>query len=138
QAALARIGGRLEEQHVSADRGERQPGGDTGIGRALAYLALEAPWPEPAAHATLVDAQPLRTRLAFGDLTGRLAQHVGEPPLEVAHAGFACVLADDQPQRPVGDRDTLGAEAVRLELFRHQVALGDPELLLIRVPRELD
>src|SRR5205823_2807102 len=93
QAALARIRGRLEEQHVAADGSERQPGRDAGIGCALAHLALEASRPEPPAHAALVDPERLRARLAFCDLTRRLAQDVGEPPLEIAHPRLPRVLA---------------------------------------------
>src|SRR5205823_174118 len=137
-AALARIGRRLEEEDVASDCREREPGRDPRIGRALAHLAFEPARAQPAAHSALVDPQRLRAGLALRDLTRRLAEHVREPALEVAHAGLTRVLADDQPQRAVRDSDLSPVEAVRLELLRHEIALRDPELLVLGVARELD
>src|SRR5690606_40897603 len=45
---------------------------------------------------------------------------------------------DQLAQRVLADRHLLGAEAVRLHLPLHEVALGDLELLLLRVPGQLD
>src|SRR5207302_4908218 len=106
--------------------------------RTLPHLALEPSRPQPAAHSALVDAERLRTRLALCDPARRLAQDVRESPLEVPDAGLARVLTDDQPQRPVGDRDAVAAESVGFELLRHEVALADPELLVVGVAGELD
>src|SRR5712691_6579909 len=78
QPALARIGGRLEEEHVAADGGERKPGGDARIGYALAHLAFEPAWPEPRAQPPLVDAKGLGTRFPFRDPARGLAQHVAQ------------------------------------------------------------
>src|SRR5262249_36908252 len=136
--ALARIGGRLEEEHVAADSREREARCDASLRSALAYLALETPRAEPTPHAPLVDPQRLRLRLPLGDLTRSFAQHVREAALEVADAGLARVLADDQTQRLVGDGDLVCLETVRLDLLRHEVALGDPELLVLRVAGELN
>src|SRR6476660_1365195 len=109
QVSLARIRGRLDEEDVSADGRDGQPGGNAWVGGALADLAREAPWPEPLAHLLLVDSD-LRLP-AFCDLTGGLAAQVGDPALEVANAGLACVLARDQLQRVVGDHHLFRIEA---------------------------
>ena len=52
--------------------------------------------------------------------------------------GLARVALDDLAQRVVGELDLGPAEAVLLDLARHQVALGDLELLLLGVAGELD
>src|SRR5262249_10970012 len=114
QSPLSRVGGRLEEEDVAAAGGERQARRDAGVGGALAHLAFEAAWAEPAANAALVDAQDLGASLPLGDLPRSFAEDVGKPPLEVSHARLARVLADDQPQRAVRDRDLVGREAVSL------------------------
>src|SRR3954464_6880262 len=96
QSSLARVCRRLDEEDVASDRSDGQPGCDSGIGGAPAHLAGEPARPEPLANALLVDAD-LRL-LALGDLAGRLAAEIGDPPLEVAHAGLAGVLARDELQ----------------------------------------
>jgi hypothetical protein len=55
-----------------------------------------------------------------------------------AHPGLARVLADHEAQRLVRDRDAVGRQAVRLDLLRHDVALRDPELLVLGVAGERD
>jgi len=52
-------------------------------------------------------------RLARNDLLHRLAGEIGDLPLEVAHPGFARVVADEIAQRAVGDRPFPILEAVR-------------------------
>ena len=67
-----------------------------------------------------------------------MTQHLADLALEIAHAGFARVVADYLAERLVGDRDLLLADAVRLELPLDQVATGDLELLLRGVAGEAD
>src|SRR2546430_7968392 len=138
QAALARIGRRLEEEDVAADSGECESRCHARLGRAFAHLALVAARPEPGPNAFLVDTHLLAAKLSFRDLSRRLAQDVRQPALEVAHAGFARVLTDDQAQRPVADRDLVAAEPVGLDLLGHEVPLRDPEFLVLGVARQLD
>ena len=59
-------------------------------------------------------------------------------PLEVAHARFARVLADDRAQRRFVDFALLRLEARRRELARHEIALGDLEFFLLDVARNFD
>src|SRR5439155_25856197 len=138
QATLPRVGCRLEEEDVTARGGKRETGRHAWIGRTLAHLALEASRAEPGPHTALVDTQRLGADPTLCDPAGRLAQEVGESTLEIADPGLTRVLADDQAQRAVGDADLLGAESVSLELLRYEVALGDSELLVLRVTGELD
>ena len=49
---------------------------------------------------------------ALGDLHRDAAQGRADLALEVAHAGFARVVADDREERVVGDLGLLGGEAV--------------------------
>src|SRR3954454_10723956 len=92
QSPLARVCRCLDEEDVASDRSDGQPSCDSGIGGAPAHLAGEPArpgepaGPEPLANALLVDAD-LRL-LALGDLAGRLAAEVGDPALEVPHAGL--------------------------------------------------
>src|SRR5207253_10333302 len=98
--ALAGVRRRLDEEHVPAGRGVREPGRDTRIRSPLPHLTAEAARPEPRTHAPLVDAH-LPGRLPFGDLARGLPAQVGDPPLEISHARLARVLADHEPQRLV-------------------------------------
>ena len=136
QLARARVGRGLDEEHVAADGRVGEAGRDAGVGGALARVGREAARAEPGAGLVGVDLD-LRG-LALGDLARGLAQQVGDPPLQVADAGLARVLADHDAQRVVADRHLLLAEAVRLELLRHEVLARDAGLLVLRVAGELD
>ena len=76
--------------------------------------------------------------LVGGDLRRRLPQHGAELALELADAGLARVLGDDELDALVRDRDLVLAEAVALDLARPQVALRDRDLLVGRIPVETD
>src|SRR4029453_5711130 len=132
----ARVGRGLDEEDVAADRCVGEAGRDSGIGRALAGVGRETAWAEPGARLVGVDLD--RPGLAPGDLARGLAEEIGDSPLQVSHAGLARVLADHDAQRVLADRDLLAGEAVRLELLRQEVALRDPELLVLGVAGQLD
>src|SRR5207248_10696357 len=55
QPSLPRVGRRLDEEDVSADRRDGEAGGDAGLGSALSHLAGEASRAEPLAGPLLVD-----------------------------------------------------------------------------------
>ena len=76
--------------------------------------------------------------LALGELARDLAADRADLALEVAHAGLARVALDDLAQRLVGELELRLHQAVLLDLPRHQVALGDLELLLLGVAGQLD
>src|SRR3970282_636439 len=68
----------------------------------------------------------------------RRAQHGADLALEIAHAGLARIAVDDRAQGIVVQRGLLGLQAVRFELPRHEIALRDLELFLLRVAHELE
>src|SRR3954452_6105844 len=74
QPALARVGGRLDEEHVAADLCDREPGRDAGVSRSLAWVAGEAARAECLSDGGLADVHVLD--LAAGDPGRRLAHHV--------------------------------------------------------------
>ena len=47
-------------------------------------------------------------------------------------------MADDRHERGIGEDDVLGLQPVRLALLGHEVALGDVQLLELRVTRDAD
>src|SRR4051812_43407219 len=96
QLPLAGIRRRLDEQHVAADRGVREPSRDAWIGGAPPRVAGEPAWPERRADARLVDID--RSFAALGHLSRGFAAEVGYAALESADAGLAGVLANDEPQ----------------------------------------
>ena len=75
----------------------------------------------------------VRPFFAFGHLAGDLAADRGDLALQVAHAGLPGVVRDDRLERPVGEVDELGRQAVLLDLLGDEVAAGDLELLLLGV-----
>ena len=97
QPALARVRGRLDEEHVAADRRVRR-----GRSRRPGPTSACAPRPRSAAARASRAAARRRRWIFFSralrDLGRGLAADVGEPPLEPAHAGLARVLADDGAQ----------------------------------------
>src|SRR5207248_6444053 len=86
---------RLDEQDVAAGPGHGEAGGDTGHGRPLRGLPVEALAAERVADSRLVDDDGRRDLLG-GDLRRRLAQELAELALELAHACLARVVSDDE------------------------------------------
>src|SRR5262249_41631877 len=128
---------RLDEQDVAADRRPRQPGRDAGLRRAPPRLGEDALLAEQLAHVVLAD-RDLAVAPVLGDAARDLAADRADLALEARHAGLPRVLLDDPPQRLVADRDPRLAQAVALDLAWHQVALGDLELFLLGVARDLN
>ncbi len=86
----------LDEEDVAADRRPGEPGRDARHARAHRHLVLELQRPEHGRKLVLADAD--RAALALGDAHGRVAQRLADLALEIAHAGFARVVADDLGQ----------------------------------------
>src|SRR4051794_14353770 len=138
QLALARHRGRLDKEHVAADRRPREAGRDPRLLRAALGVGVEARAAEQLAGAVRPDAHPPRLAVALRDLPRDLPAYRADLALERAHARLARVVRDDHPQRAVGDRKPRLLQPVALDLAGHEVALGDLELLLLGVARELD
>ena len=137
QPVGARHRGGLDEQHVAAGAGDREPGGDARHGRALRRLLEELLPAERLAHHRHVDGDR-RLRRARRDARSRLAQQRAELALELPHAGLAGVVVDDEPQDRVVDRHLVRPQPVALDLPRPQVAARDRHLLGDRVAVEAD
>ena len=126
----------LDGQDLAADLGPGQAGDDAdhvlGLGLAEAELA----------HAGVLLQVLAGDRDLLGllgdDLLHRLARQVGDLALQVPHAGFARVVADQVAQRVVGDLPLVRLQAVRLGLLGDQVALGDLDLLILGVAGDAD
>src|SRR5215211_2677498 len=127
----------LDEEHVAADRRPRQPRRHAGLLRAPLDVGREARAAEQLAHLRRGRGD-LALERALGDTAGDLAAHGADLALEPAHARLARVLLDDHLQPGVGERDLRALEPVALDLARHEVALGDLELLLLGVAGQLD
>ena len=128
---------RLDEQDVAADRRPGEAGGDARARWCASRLrASKRRRPRIACRSAAADATCARRcpRRCARRRAGRRA----DLALEVAHAGLARVVADDGAQRLVGDLALLGGQPGRRELARHQVALGDLQLLLLGVAGQLD
>ena len=76
-------------------------------------------------------------RRQFLELAVELISRDGRT-LEVAHTGLARVRRDDLDDRLVAEHGLRGLEAVGLDLPRHEVVLGDVQLLFDRVAGEVD
>ena len=137
QLALARHGGRLDEQDVAARRRPRQACRDPRPARAPPCLRDEPRAPEQLAHAGRRHRHLARER-ALGHAARDLAARGADLALQVADARLARALGDDRLQAGVGERDLRALQAAALDLARHQVALGDLELLLLGVAGERD
>ncbi len=72
----------------------------------------------------------------FHHLAGYLAADIGNLALQVADARFACVAADDAHNGFVGKGQVLRPQPCRVPLLAHQEALGDFQLLWLRVARQ--
>ena len=130
--------GRLDEQHLAADRRPREPGRHARLLRAAPRLGEVAP---PAEHRARLGGRdrhlaaspcPRRTRARpCGRACPSSRSRLRTP-------GLARVLADHDVDHLVLDLDLLGRQPVALDLARDQVAAGDLVLLLGRVAGELD
>ena len=136
QTALAGHPGRLDEQYVAADRRPGEPGRDPGDAGAHRDLALEAPRPEDFGE--VVGRDPDMLGAAFGNLHRHAAQRRADFALQVAHAGFARVVADDRVQRVVVDFGLFRLEAVRGYLPGDEIAAGDLEFFVLGVAGQVD
>ena len=133
----AGIRGRLDEEHVAAGRRVGEPGRDAGVGGALAHLAREPPRPEPVAQQVVVDAD-LRRASPFATSVAALRQMSASRRSRLRTPASRVYSRMIGAQHPVGEPELAALQAVRGELLRQQVALCDPELLLLGVAGELD
>ena len=67
-----------------------------------------------------------------------LATNGGDLPFQISNAGFFGIVIDDRPDRTFRDIEFYIINSAFLFLTRHQIALGDIELLELRVARQLN
>src|SRR4051794_31651395 len=111
ELALAGYRRRLDEQHLAADRGPGESGGDAGVLGAPALLGEVPPLAQELPR-TLCRDRRLALHLSLGDLPRHLAADAPDLALEVPYAGLARVLVDDRLDRRVGEGDLAAREAV--------------------------
>lgn len=80
----------------------------------------------------------LRRIRIFGDEGRRLTYDRADLALQISHARFHRVAADDLDDAVVRKRDLFLRDAVRRDLLGNQIALGDLHFLLLRVAVDLD
>src|SRR6266851_5211199 len=136
QIALAGHHARLDEQDLAPRRRICQTGGDADLVSAGDDLLLKARRSELFGHGAMGHRH--RRRVAHHDRSGRFARNGRDLALQVAHAGFAGVVANDPPQRGVGETHLANVEAVLYQLAGHQVAFGDLELVVLGVTGQVD
>ena len=131
QLARTRHLGGLDEQDVPAHRRPRQARRHARHFRSQRDLVLEPGRTQDRVQVGCIHDHGLR--LFLRDFHRRRTQCRTDLAFEVAHTGLARVVADDCPNRFVGQSRLPGLEAVGLDLALHQVAPGDLELFLLRV-----
>ncbi len=97
----------LDDQDVTTRTGHGQAVHDTGSRLTIAFVVLEAGATQRVLEVVDIDGD--RCRLTTGNTSRRLAQHLAELTLQVAHAGLAGVLLDDLRQGLVGHDDLVVA-----------------------------
>ena len=73
----------------------------------------------------------------FGQLRGRLAQRLGQQPLELPHTRFTGVVGRDLAQRVLGDRHLVGGQRRPVPLPGQQEVAGDGDLVVLGVAVDL-
>ena len=137
QLALARVRGRLDEEHVAAGRRVREPGRDARLPRCAC-----APRRRSAAAPSHSRSRLSSTRvfcvLPFATCVAALRQTSASRRSRLrtpASRVYSRMIVRSIVSESVSCERL---QAVRRELLRQQVALRDPELLVLGVARELD
>src|SRR5438270_3152899 len=138
KAALALHLVGLDEEDVSAGRSPSQTNRNARTLGALGDLGVntDLDGAEEVMNGAVSDDQFLR--LTLGDAPRLLAGKGADQALEVANAGFASVMADDEADRVFREVDLLLADTVFFDLPRDQVAEGDVNLFVFGVALQLD
>ena len=136
ELALARHGAGLDEQYVSAKGGPGQTGGHAGHRGPELGVRGDALRPQDARYVLGADGHAFG--LALGHPAGRIAAQGANLPFQVPQTRLTGVGLDQKLDGRILYLELLGVQAVLLALARHQVALGDLELVLGRIAGNLD
>ena len=77
-------------------------------------------------------------RAALGYADCNMAQGTTDLALETAHAGFACIAADDRRQSGIVNFDVGGCKAVGFKLPPHQIAASDLQFFAVGIAGKAD
>ena len=136
QLALAREHRDLRRQDVAADLRPRHARRHADFGLLLRLLPEELRTLQEVSEILLRHAH--RLFLALDDEPRRLAAHMADRALKLAHARFARVLDDHLLDDAFAKLQVTRLQSVRRALASDEVALGDLQLLLLRVARQRD
>ena len=137
ELAPARVRLRLDVEDVAADRRVREPGRHAGVGGAPAGLGREAARPEPLAR-ELLGRRRSAPRCPRATCTAAFRQRSPirrSSPRTPASRVYSRARSRNTAS-PISIRSRV--EPVLGDLPWHEVALRDPELLLLGVAGELD
>src|SRR4051812_17905873 len=127
---------RLDKQNVAAHRRPRESGCYTWHAGAHRDFTFKPRCPENALHVRSVDR--LLSDTALSDPDCHVAKYRTDLTFQVAASRFARVVTHDLTQRRFSDRCLSRLQAVGLQLTLDQIALGDLDLLVLRVAREFN
>ena len=136
QLPLALHEAHLDGDDVAASLRHRHPRGHADLVLLLGGAVDELGRPQILGRRSHGDV-PGRA-LALGRDPGHLAADVGNLPLQVPHPRLVSVLADDVAQGRVGEAEGVLLQPMLIHLAGDEEPLGDLELLLLNVARELD
>src|SRR6266545_3858933 len=140
ELALAGHHLRLDGEQLTAELGPREAGRDADL---VLLLRRAVPVPrraEELLHELLRDVVALQLARAarLEDVLRDLPAHGADLALERADAGLLRVAVRQHPDRAAPEPDRHAGEAVHLLLLRDEVALGDRDLLEVRVAGDPD
>ena len=136
QLALAAHDARFDEHDVAAHGGVIHAGSHPDLILAGHALRMHLGPPDEVGDVLRSDRHLLRR--AVCDLPSDLAAELADFALELADTCFARVTGDDLAQRAVGERQLTSTQTIFRELPGNEIALGDLELLALRVAGEVD
>ncbi|OPZ57181.1 MAG: hypothetical protein BWY87_01678 [Deltaproteobacteria bacterium ADurb.Bin510] len=128
--------GRFDEQDLAAKRRPGQAGGDARQAGALSGLGREALGAQNLGDEVAVDLG--RAFLAARHPGGHHPQHGCDLALQVAHAGFAGVGANQAFQGRIAEVGRDATQAIGLEFLGQQVVARDRELVFLGVAVDFD
>ena len=136
-AALAGHPRRLDEEDRAAERRPGEASRDAGDRGSLGDLSVELRLAEVLREVALVDRHR-QLASSLRDLERRRAAKLLDLAVELAHSGFARVVAHDVEERLVRDRQLALGDPVLLRSFGDEMLPGNAHLLVRGVAAELD
>ena len=125
---------RFDEEHLATCGRPRQAGRHAGLLRPQRRLEVIARLAQELAHLVGVDIQrAFALPRPFRHLRRHLAADLADLAFQLADARLARVVADHRAQRFRAKHDLFLQQAVHRELARHQILLGDVQLVVLGI-----